>query len=191
MIKAFKFFEGQSEKRRAFTDFLGALNEDLDNNHVPHRRRHGISMRHWNLLPQDIKESTEEEMLIYIQGWETPRNRVVMNPHTDNFRLGNIWTRGFEDRQRRNTNPYVEQVREYITDIIHNQPQHHGFYVGVHNTQLILEYEGDMDIESVRAMTHDLRYRYMNYVSINEQVIGFMQDYLNEHLSGISILRLA
>jgi hypothetical protein len=72
-----------------------------------------------------------------------------------------------------------------------NDTQTHGFCVGVHRTQLILHYEGDMDIESVRAMTWDLQFRYANYVSINEQIIGFMEDFLNEHLSGTSTIRLA
>jgi hypothetical protein len=71
------------------------------------------------------------------------------------------------------------------------QQQTHGFCVGIYNTQLILHYEGDMDIESVRAMTWDLQFRYANYVSINEQIIGFMEDFLNEHLSGTSIITLA
>ena len=69
--------------------------------------------------------------------------------------------------------------------------QTHGFCVGIYSTQLILHYEGDMDIESVRAMTWDLQFRYANYVSINQQIIGFMEDFLNEHLSGTSTIRLA
>ena len=69
--------------------------------------------------------------------------------------------------------------------------QTHEFCAGVHNTQLILHYEGDMDIESVRAMTWDLTTRYTNYVSITEHVILFMENFLNEHLSGTSTIRLA
>lgn len=41
-------------------------------------------------------------------------------------------------------------------------------------------------MESVRAMVWDLQFRYANYVSINEQVIDFMEDHLNQHLNGIS-----
>jgi hypothetical protein len=61
--------------------------------------------------------------------------------------------------------------------------------VGVHNTQLELIYDGDMDELSVRAMVDDLKYRYIIYVSINEQVLGFMEDFLNEHLDGTSTIR--
>ena len=82
----FKFFRGES-------------------NHIPNGYvyipPYGISHRHWNILPQDIKEGPEEEMLIYIQGWETPNARIVTNPYQGNFRLGNIWTRGWSARQRR------------------------------------------------------------------------------------------
>ena len=95
-----------------------------------------------------------------------------------------------EELREHFNNTFVEQTREYITDMFRDA-QTHGFCAGVHNTQLILHYEGDMDIESVRAMTWDLTNRYANYVSINEHVIGFMENYLNEHLSGTSTIRLA
>ena len=85
----------------------------------------------------------------------------------------------------------VLNSNEPQTHFFHGPTQHHGFCAGVHNTQLILHYEGDMDIESVRAMTWDLTNRYTNYVSITEHVILFMENYLNEHLSGTSTIRLA
>jgi hypothetical protein len=45
-----------------------------------------------------------------------------------------------------------------------------------------------MDELSVRAMIDELKYRYRNYIC-NEQVIGFMEDFLNEHLDGTSTIR--
>jgi hypothetical protein len=66
--------------------------------------------------------------------------------------------------------------------------QHLGFYVGAQNTQLELIYDGEMDELSVRAMIDELKYRYRNYIC-NEQVIGFMEDFLNEHLDGTSTIR--
>jgi hypothetical protein len=66
--------------------------------------------------------------------------------------------------------------------------QHLGFYVGAQNTQLELIYDGDMDELSVRAMIDELKYRYRNYIC-NEQVIGFMEDFLNEYLDGTSTIR--
>jgi hypothetical protein len=61
--------------------------------------------------------------------------------------------------------------------------------VGIQNIQLELIYDGDMDELSVMAMVDELKYRYTNYVSINEQVLGFMEDFLNEHLDGTSTIR--
>ena len=115
--------------------------------------------------------------------------RTIPDPYQD--KTHNEWYLILLNELRsRTTNPYVEEVREYITDMFRDA-QTHGFCVGVHNTQLILHYQGDMDIESVRAMTWDLTNRYANYVSINEHVIGFMENYLNEHLDGTSTIRLA
>jgi hypothetical protein len=115
--------------------------------------------------------------------------RTIPDPYQD--KTHNEWYLILLNELRsRTTNPYVEEVREYITDMFRDA-QTHEFCAGVHNTQLILHYEGDMDIESVRAMTWDLTNRYTNYVSINEHVIGFMENYLNEHLSGTSTIRLA
>ncbi len=83
----------------------------------------------------------------------------------------------------------VSNSNELQTHFFHGPTQHHGFYVGVQNTQLELIYDGDMDELSVTAMVDELKYRYRNYVSINEQVIGFMEDFLNEHLDGTSTIR--
>ena len=155
-------------------------------------RPHGMSNRHWNLLPQDVRDGDEILMELYVDGWVCCRNNVTVNPYTD-ITCREMWNRGFMAcRNRRDgNNPYYEAVREEINNIFNDEPQIHGFTVGIHNTQVVLEYRGDMDIESVRSMTWSLKYRYANYVSIGEQVLGFMEDYLNEHLNGRSIIRLA
>jgi len=77
------------------------------------------------------------------------------------------------------------------TRYVPNEQQRHGFCAGVHRTQLLLHYEGDIDIESVRAMLHDLTYRYRTCVSFSDFTLNNMEDYLNEHLSGTSTIRLA
>jgi hypothetical protein len=69
--------------------------------------------------------------------------------------------------------------------------QTHGFCTGINRTQLILHYEGDMDIESIRAMLHDLTYRYRTCVSFSDFTLNNMEDFLNEHLSGTSRISLA
>ena len=189
----FKFFKGNKTT---------VLDDDWYRNYqpyVPGRQDppEGMSYRHWNILPQDLRGGERENMELYIEGWEAARHNNYNNPYPDRLR-GEVWNRGWHAcwaRRNRetepiNTNPYWGEVREYIRTIFDNEPQHHGFYVGVNRTQLVLEYQGDMDIESVRAEVHSLQYRYANYVSINEQVIGFMEDYLNEHLNGTSRIRL-
>ena len=143
---------------------------------------------------------------VFIRGFnKCMNNKVITYGNVENliYSQHSAWEMGYLDcfnTRRTTTNPYVEEVREYITDMFRDEPQthffrgrtqHHGFCAGVHNTQLILHYEGDMDIESVRAMTWDLTTRYANYVSINEHVIGFMEAFLNEHLDGTSTIRLA
>jgi hypothetical protein len=85
----------------------------------------GISRRHWNMIPQDIRDGDELEMSAYIQGWETLLSEDVINPYS-NWILGNLWTRGFEDRRRRierrynnvNPNPPIDETypEYYNTD---------------------------------------------------------------------------
>lgn len=136
----------------------------------------------------------------FMQGWRACERgeEIYNNPYSNVENLiysqHEAWERGYLDCfniRRTTTNPFVDEVREHIRDMFNDETQTHAFYVGVNNTHLILEYVGDMDIESVRAMTFDLQHRYMNYVSINEQIMGFMENYLNEHLDGTSTIRLA
>jgi hypothetical protein len=53
-----------------------------------------LSHRHWNLLPQDLRGATLQEMECYIQGWENARSNVEANPYHDRIRRG-LWNRGF------------------------------------------------------------------------------------------------
>jgi hypothetical protein len=194
MNQLFKFFHGPTKKSR--------VNTIITNNRLTRTPIRQIPIpEEWN---------TPEFNRIFLQGWRACERgeEIYNNPYArvENliYSLHNAWERGYLDCfNTRRTNPqveelrehfnntFVEQTREYITDMFNDETQTHGFCAGVHNTQLILHYEGDMDIESVRAMTWDLTNRYANYVSINEHVIGFMENYLNEHLSGTSTIRLA
>ena len=54
----------------------------------------GISRRHWNMLPQDLRGATLQEMECYIQGWEDARSDVEANPYHDRIRRS-LWNRGF------------------------------------------------------------------------------------------------
>ena len=193
MNQLFKFFHGITKKSR--------VNTIITNNRLTRTPIRQIRVRQGY--------NTPEFSGIFLQGWRACERgeEVYNNPYGNVENLiysqHSAWEMGYLDcfnTRRTTTNPYVEEVREYITDMFRVEPQthffhgptqHHGFCAGVHNTQLILYYEGDMDIESVRAMTWDLTTRYANYVSINEHVIGFMEAFLNEHLDGTSTIRLA
>ena len=193
MNQLFKFFHGPTKKSR--------VNTIITNNRLT---RTPIRQ-----VPTRQGYDTPELRGIFLQGWRAcERGQEVYNNPYGNvenliYSQHSAWEMGYLDCfNTRRTNPQVEelrehfnntfvaQTREYITDMFRDA-QTHGFCAGVHNTQLILHYEGDMDIESVRAMTWDLTTRYANYVSINEHVIGFMEAFLNEHLDGTSTIRLA
>jgi hypothetical protein len=55
---------------------------------------HGISHRHWNMLPQDLRGATLQEMNCYIQGWEASARADYNNPYHDMIR-GELWNRGW------------------------------------------------------------------------------------------------
>jgi hypothetical protein len=82
----------------------------------------GISHRHWNMLPQDLRGGEREDMLLYIQGWEAARNANYNNPHQEP--AAEIWNRGWHawwERRNRGQNfnnvnpdpPIDERYPEY------------------------------------------------------------------------------
>ena len=184
MNQLFTFFHGITKKSR--------VNTIITNNRLTRTPIRQIPVRQGY--------NTPEFSGIFLQGWRACERgeEVYNNPYGNVENLiysqHSAWEMGYLDcfnTRRTTTNPYVEEVREYITDMFRDATQHHSFYVGTQNTQLELIYDGDMDEISVISMIDELKYRYMNYVSINEQVLGFMEDYLNEHLDGTSTIRLA
>ena len=72
-------------------------------------RPEGISNRHWNLLPQDIRGGGWEVMETYIEGWEAARSANYNNPYHDpHTNRGEMWNRGWHSWwERRNR---VEQT---------------------------------------------------------------------------------
>jgi hypothetical protein len=59
-----------------------------------------LSRRHWNILPQDLRGATLQEMDCYIRGWESARIGIVDNPYHDRIR-SELWNRGFLACQNR------------------------------------------------------------------------------------------
>ena len=152
---------------------------------------------------------TPELRGIFLQGWRAcERGREVYNNPYSNvenliYSQHSAWEMGYldcfntrrtnaqvEELREHFNNTFVEQTREYITDMF-REPQHYSFYAGAQNARLELQYEGDMDNQSVRAMLHDLTYRYRTCLYFSDLTLNNMEDYLNEHLSGTSIIRLA
>lgn len=110
---------------------------------------YGISNRHWNILPQDIRESTEEEMVAYIHGWETTNVMDIMDRPYDDLRLGAVWYRGYAHRQSRITR------REEL------QPTDQAYY---HTDEFMF-----MDVTEIRYDVIDNRpYKVMLFRSIEE-----------------------
>jgi hypothetical protein len=182
MNQLFKFFHGLTKKSR--------VNTIITNNRLTRTPIRQILVRQGY--------NTPEFSGIFLQGWRSCERgeEVYNNPYGNVENLiysqHSAWEMGYLDcfNTRRTTNPYVEQTREYITDMFRDA-QTHGFCAGVNRTQLILHYEGDMDELSVRSILLDLTYRYRTCVSFSDFTLNNMEDFLNEHLSGTSTIRLA
>jgi len=79
---------------------------------------YGISNRHWNMLPQDLRGGEREDIELYIEGWEASARADYNNPYPDELR-GEVWNRGwhawFERRNRGqnfgnvNPNPPIDE----------------------------------------------------------------------------------
>ena len=54
----------------------------------------GISHRHWNMLPQDLRNGPQEDMVVYIQGWESSQDNDYNNPYINPI-PAEIWNRGW------------------------------------------------------------------------------------------------
>jgi hypothetical protein len=77
----------------------------------------GISRRHWNMLPRDLRNESRRFMEVYIEGWEAGRNNITINPYEGIINDPvvtewiELWNRGFmrwSDRVElnyRNVNP--------------------------------------------------------------------------------------
>ena len=78
-----------------------------------------LSRRHWNILPQDLRGATLQEMNCYIQGWEAASQADYNNPYHDLIR-GELWNRGWHawwERRNRgqnfinvNPNPPIDET---------------------------------------------------------------------------------
>jgi hypothetical protein len=80
MIKPFKLLNGYT-----YSDEYTLVQADPPFN---------LSRRHWNLLPQDLRGATLQEMECYIQGWEASARADYNNPY-DDIEYRELWNRGY------------------------------------------------------------------------------------------------
>ena len=73
MIKPFKLLNGYT--------YSNELQEPYIPLQITHAPPEGISHRHWNMLPRDLRGGTLIHMEIYIEGWEAGRNNITINPY--------------------------------------------------------------------------------------------------------------
>jgi muramidase (phage lysozyme) len=111
MVNQFNFFRGIVGPRVVATG--GEFYAPYIPLQITHAPPFGISRRHWNMMPQDLRGGPTENMVVYIQGWEAARDANYNNPYT-NLIPGELWNRGWhawwERRNRtgqnfRNVNP--------------------------------------------------------------------------------------
>ena len=86
MIKPFKLLKGYT-----YSDEYTLVQADPPFN---------LSRRHWNLLPQDLRGATLQEMECYIQGWEASARADYNNPY-DDIEYRELWNRGYLRWSRR------------------------------------------------------------------------------------------
>jgi len=61
---------------------------------------YGISRRHWNMMPQDLRDGAHENRIYYMMGWEAARDANYNNPYVDPI-PAELWNRGFLACQNR------------------------------------------------------------------------------------------
>ena len=100
-MRQFKFFSDN----RVFSEWLDALDDyhlggiqmqlPFDGTSVqPIQKPESISMRHWNMMPDDIKRAGITHMEAYIQGFEAAHTGVIENPFVDTI-YRETWNLGF------------------------------------------------------------------------------------------------
>ena len=110
MIKPFHFLKGY-----IYNDEYVLPNEPIPRPLRPE----GISNRHWNILPDFIRESGDwQVMLAYVEGWESHSDDDAHELYNDNFNLANTWAMGRVARQRRMNREMLQptDVENYHTD---------------------------------------------------------------------------
>ncbi len=88
---------------------------------IPNEPPYGISRRHWNMLPLDLRGGNSRHMEVYIEGWEAGRNNITINPYMGiNYpqviEWSRLWNRGYLECNRRRRVYTERDVEYYNTD---------------------------------------------------------------------------
>ena len=120
MIRSFNFFRGMVGPR--VVSIGGALNE-LNEPYIPLQITHappfGMSHRHWNMMPNDIRNGDPIRAEIYVAGWEACLSgNLHINPYVDfndpiMIENRELWNRGYMACMNRRTRTYTERDMEY------------------------------------------------------------------------------
>ena len=116
MIKPFNFFRGVVGPRVVATG--GEFYEPYIPLQITHAPPEGISNRHWNMLPQDLRGGEREDMELYIQGWESAQDANYNNPYINPI-PAELWNRGWHawwERRNREVEPEQELVTRVYTE---------------------------------------------------------------------------
>ena len=117
MIRSFNFFRGMVGAR--VVSVGGAL---LNEPYIPLQITEppgGMSYRHWNMLPNDIRNGDPIRAEIYVAGWEAClSSNLHVNPYmgfNDPIMIENreVWNRGYMACMNRRTRVYTERDMEY------------------------------------------------------------------------------
>ena len=110
MIRVFNFFRGMVGPRVVSVQhILDELNEPPE----------GMSYRHWNMLPQDLRNGNPIRAEIYVAGWEACLSPDLhINPYmgfNDPIMIENreVWNQGYMTCMNRRTRVYTERDMEY------------------------------------------------------------------------------
>jgi hypothetical protein len=115
MANQFNFFRGMVGPRVVATG--GALlNEPYIPLQITHAPPEGMSYRHWNMLPNDIRNGDPTRAEIYVAGWEACLSPDLhINPYEgiEVIQLREVWNRGYMACMNRRTRTYTERDMEY------------------------------------------------------------------------------
>ena len=119
-MRLFNFFRGMVGARVVSVQhILDELNAPYIPLQITHAPPEGMSYRHWNMLPNDIRNGDPIRAEIYVAGWEgclSPDLHV--NPYmgfNDPIMIENreVWNRGYMACMNRRTRTYTERDMEY------------------------------------------------------------------------------